>query len=270
MEAEISEVQGQVRRAGTKDDGPKRNLEHKGALKEYSGEKKSYRPWAKKVMAFCISKVDGFRKALLWAEKMQSPITDRDVQATGWEHIQAANSKLYDLLSLITTLDALAKVETTPGEAQGFEAWRRFARQYMPISRLTRIDRFNLIMHTEPCANMREVFSKIENWEQAWAKYEADNNVTFDIDLKLGALLKMLPAKEKAAVTLRYVENESKLTYEVLRFQVEHWLEALQQGPAPMDLSPLSPSDMQETQLEAALDLLRKGNGQAGARTGES
>ena len=117
VEAEISEVQGQVRRAGTRDDGPKWNLEHKGALKEYSGEKKSYHPWAKKVMAFCNTKVHGFRKALLWAERMRSPITDRDLQATGWEHIQAANSKLYDLLSLMTTLDALAKVETTPGGA---------------------------------------------------------------------------------------------------------------------------------------------------------
>ena len=44
--------------------------------------------------------------------------------------------------------DALSKVEMTPGEEQGFEAWRRLARQYEPTSCLTRIDRLNLITHT--------------------------------------------------------------------------------------------------------------------------
>ena len=183
----------------------------------------------------------------------------------------AANSKMYDLLSLITSAEALAKVEATPGEAQGFEAWRRLARQCMSTSRLTRIDRLNMITHVEPCQNMREVLGKIEQWEQNWSRYEVDNNVTLDIDLKLGALLKMLPAKEKAAISLRYIEDESKLTYDVLRRQVEHWLESLQQGPAPMDLSTLTPtllSEMSETQLEEALNVLRKGRGRDEAKRG--
>ena len=272
-EAGIADVQGQVRRGGGghHDDGPRWNLEHKGTLKEYSGDKKNYRPWAKKVMAFCNSKVDGFRKALIWAEKMQTPIGESDLQGTGWHAIMAANSKMYDLLSLITSAEALAKVEATPGEAQGFEAWRRLARQCMPTSRLTRIDRLNMITHVEPCQNMREVLGKIEQWEQNWSRYEVDNNVTLDIDLKLGALLKMLPAKEKAAISLRYIEDESKQTYQVLRRQVEHWLESLQQGPAPMDLSTLTPtllSEMSETQLEEALNVLRKGRGRDEAKRG--
>ena len=237
------------------------NLEHKGTLKDYAGDRKAYRPWAKKVAAFCNSKVDGFRKALLWAEKMQTPIVDNDLAATQWEHIVEANTKLFDLLSLIASGDALAKIETTPGESQGFEAWRRLARQFMPTSRLTRIDRLNNILHTEPCSNMREVLGKIESWEQQWSKYEGENNTTLDIDLKLGALLKMLPVKEKAAIQLRYVEDENKLTYDVLRRQVEHWLESLQQGPMPMDVSTLDPSKMNETELEEALDILRKGKG---------
>ena len=98
--AEITEAQSQIRRGGggggghRDDDGPRWNLEHKGTLKEYGGDKKAYRPWAKKVMAFCNSKVDGFRKALIWAEKMQSPISEQDLQGTGWPHIMHANSKL--------------------------------------------------------------------------------------------------------------------------------------------------------------------------------
>ena len=43
------------------------NLEHKGTLKEYSGDQKSYKTWARRFSAFCNSKVDGFRVALAWA-----------------------------------------------------------------------------------------------------------------------------------------------------------------------------------------------------------
>ena len=94
-------------------------------------------------------------------------ITDHDLQQTGWSEIHKANTSVYDLLSLVCSGDALRKVETTPGEAQGFEAWRRLARQYMPTSRLTRIDRLNQLTHIEPCGSMKEVLGKIETWEQA-------------------------------------------------------------------------------------------------------
>ena len=247
------------------------NLEHKGTVKEYGGDQKSYRQWAKRLSAFCNSKVDGFRVALVWAEKIQNPITDEDLRNTGWDQIHKANTKLFDLLSLVTNGDALRKVETTPGEAQGFEAWRRLARQYMPTSRLTRIDRLNALMHVEPCSSMKEVLGKIETWEQNWAKYEVDNGVTLDIDLKLGALLKMIPPKQEEAIKLRYIEDESKLTYPVLRRQVELWMEAIQQGPAPMDLSLLQPSNvanLSEEQLEQALDVLRNGKKGSGKDKG--
>ena len=109
---------------------------------------------------------------------------------------------------------------------------------------------------------MKEVLGKIESWEQSWAKYETDNSVTLDIHLKLGALLKMLPQKQEEAIKLRYIEDENKLTYPVLRRQVELWLEAVQQGPAPMDISSLDSGEvakMSEEQLEQALDILRNG-----------
>ena len=80
------------------------NLEHKGALKDFAGDRKAYKQWAKKVKAFCNSKQPGFRKALIWAEKLREPITDTDLQNTGWEHIAAANTRLYDLLITITSL----------------------------------------------------------------------------------------------------------------------------------------------------------------------
>ena len=226
LEKEIEEARALIGQGSNH--GPREhlcNLEHKGTLKEYAGDQKSYRSWAKRFSAFCNSKVDGFRTALVWAEKLQTAVTDDLLRQTGWSEIFKANVKLFDLLSLVTSGDALRKVETTAGEGQGFEAWRRLARQYMPTSRLTRIDRLNQLTHVEPCSSMKEVLGKIEAWEQAWAKYETDNSVTLDIDLKLGALLKMIPPKQEEAIKLRYVEDENKLTYPVLRRQVELWLE---------------------------------------------
>ena len=92
---------------------------------------------------------------------------------------------------------------------------------------------------------MKDMLSKVEVWEQAWSRYEADHEVTLDPDLKLGALMKMLPAKERDVVKLKYVENEAGLTYPVLRRQVEFWLESLQAaGPVPMDFSTLMATDV--------------------------
>ena len=50
---------------------------------------------------------------------------------------------------------------------------------------------------------MKEMLSKVEVWEQSWARFEADHEVTLDIDLKLGALMKMLPQKELDVVKLK-------------------------------------------------------------------
>ena len=137
-------------------------------MKEFNGDKKLYPPWTKKVQAFCNTKKSGFRRALLWAAKVKEPIAAQNLKDTQWEHIDEANTKLYDLLVQICTGEALTKIETTPGEEAGFEAWRRLARLCEPTSRLTRIDRLNMITHTTPCNNMKELLSKVEVWEQAW------------------------------------------------------------------------------------------------------
>ena len=264
MKDAIDDLQAQLRRTGGRDDSQQKywHLEHKGTLKVYDGSKKDYRAWSKQVMAFCNTKQPGFRKALKWAEQQQTQIGQQELMSTQWEHIESANQKLYDLLVQITADQALLKVETTPGEDQGFESWRRIARQYDPSSRLTKIDRLNAITMTQQSTSIKELLSKIESWEQKWTKYELDHNEQLNKDLKLGALMKMLPEAEKKAIKLKYVEDESSLTYEVLRRQVEYWLESANSGPAPMDIGSLQQQnikDMTEEQLEEALDVLRKG-----------
>ena len=274
LEQELADMKPHMRRGGGRDD-QKWNLDNKGTVKEYNGDIKMYKGWAKKFMAFCNGKQPGFRKALLWASQQQTPITDSDLQGTNWSHIGDANQKLYNLLITVTTDKALQKVEATVGEDPGFECWRRLARQYDPSSRFTKIDRLNAITQTTESSSTRDLLGKIEAWEQKWTKYEVDNSETLSQDLKLGALMKMLPVKEREVVRLKYVENEASLTYEVLRRQVEYWLESVTNGPAPMDLSSVQDNvnagTLSVEQLEEALDILRRGGkatGKGGNRQG--
>ena len=229
-ESDVTDVQGHVRRGGGPGDGGGQRFERdwdlqtKGDLKEFSGDKKEYRQWAQKVQAFCNTKRPGFRKALIWASRLKGPVKPADLLATQWEPVDAANTKLFDMLMQVCTREALVKVQTTPGDEQGFEAWRRIARMCEPSSRLTRIDRLNMITNTSQCSSMKDMLSKVEIWEQAWSRYETDHEVLLDMDLKLGALMKMLPPKEADVIKLKYVKDEAGLTYPVLRRQVEFWL----------------------------------------------
>ena len=87
FESDVSDVQGHVRRAGGSGDGTPRferewDLQTKGDVKEFNGDKKLYLPWAKKVQAFCNTKRVGFRKALLWAVKLKDPIGQAELDGT--------------------------------------------------------------------------------------------------------------------------------------------------------------------------------------------
>ena len=186
---------------------------------------------------------------------------------TNWEFVDEANVKLYDLLVIITKQDALLKVECTHGEEQGFEAWRRLAHQHDPKGALSEIDRLNALTVVTKGTNMRDVLKKVEHWEQQWAKYEVESGDTLSLKLKTGVLLKMLPPKEEREIKLRYVDRPGELSYEVLRRQVENWIDnALDgNGPAPMDVGNLETADAIEA-LEAQLLVLRERKGKGKER----
>ena len=115
--------------------------------------------------------------------------------------------------------------------------------------------------------NMRDVLKKVEHWEQQWAKYELESGDTLSLKLKTGVLLKMLPPKEEREIKLRYVDRPGELSYEVLRRQVENWIDnALDgNGPAPMDVGNLETADAIEA-LEAQLLVLRERKGKGKER----
>ena len=82
--------------------------------------------------------------------------------------------------------------------------------------------------------------------------------------------MKMIPKAQENEIKLRYVQNPNDLSYDVLRRQVEYWLESLADtGPIPMDLSLLNKKHakmMTETELEEALSVLRAKSGGRGPK----
>ena len=84
----------------------------------------NFKPWARKLKAYCNGKRDGFRKALEWAETQQSEIQSLAGMSPAWDHAEAANTKLYDFLLQLCGEDAQLRIEKPELEGRGFGAWR--------------------------------------------------------------------------------------------------------------------------------------------------
>ena len=59
----------------------------------------AFKPWARKLKAYCNAKRQGFRKALEWAESQTQEITD--LGPMQWDQAIAADAKLHDFLLML-------------------------------------------------------------------------------------------------------------------------------------------------------------------------
>ena len=150
------------------------NLENKGGqLKIFNGEEKAkFRTWVKKLKAFCNGKCQGFRKMLRQVEIRKKPIEYEDLinMEMEWQHTWSANAELYDLLVGITESEALSKVEGTPGEENGFEAFRRLTQYYDPLNQLNEVDRIAQ-MTCLKVKSMKHIAKAIEDFERRWTTH---------------------------------------------------------------------------------------------------
>ena len=58
-----------------------------------------FRPWAKRVMAFCDGQYPGFRKVMKWCQEQDKPITEALVDTIQWDPVSEANSHLFFVCS---------------------------------------------------------------------------------------------------------------------------------------------------------------------------
>ena len=199
----------------------------------------AFKPWTKRLKAFCNAKVPGFRQALEAAEKSDVEINDAAIARLGWEPAIPADKKLFDLLGLICTGEALTIVERHPDH--GFEAFRQLNKRFNPIGETYSFDKLTALMHQPRCKNMAELPGAVEKWEDDVRRYEDRSNEMFPESMKMPILMQMVPAKDLEQVLYRFRMNPEKdyanFSRQLVEFGTQRRYEAMRgSGAVPMDL----------------------------------
>ena len=201
-----------------------------------------FRPWGKRMKAFCNAKKRGFREALDMAEKSTTEITAQVVAAWNWQGADEANSKLFDLLITVCDGEAQQIVEKNPG--QGFEAWRQLAQRFNPIGETYTFDKMNSLMHQPRCKTMAELPGAIDKWEQSVKQYEERSSELFPEVMKMPVLMQMVPAKNLEQILYKYRmgsdKNYQKFSQNLVEFSIESRYEARRAGGNDMDVDALA------------------------------
>ena len=156
-----------------------------------------FKAWAKKVKAFTNAKFDGYRKALEASETMpKDQVVDASVIGSWrWDAAVKADSKLHDMLMLVTAGEAQGIVETVPG--RGFEAWRLLNLRYNSVGEMYTYDKMNSIMHQTAAKSISQMPAAIAKFEKDLKVFHERTGEAFPEVLKLPILIQMIPSSWK-------------------------------------------------------------------------
>jgi len=133
----------------------------------FSGARtENFKAWAKKIKAYTNNKLPGYRQALEATEKLgkDKPV-DGGVKASwSWDDVDEADSRLHEMLLLITSGEAIGIVESVPN--RGFEAWRLLSVRYNSVGEMSTFDKMNAIMKQNPAKNISELPASIAKFER--------------------------------------------------------------------------------------------------------
>ena len=170
---------------------------------KYKGRRaEAFKPWARKLKAYCNAKRGGFRKALEWAEKQQQEITD--LSGCPWPDAQLADSKLHDFLLMTLEEDAQVLVETPELECRGFEAWRMLCLRYDPQGGQYELDAMMALMNLTAVKDIVALPGAISRFERDIKLYESRSGRAFPEEFKVPTFLKLLPASHAREFKLKF------------------------------------------------------------------
>ena len=187
------------------------------------GHSEHFKPFAKRMRAYCNAQCNGFRKIMEWAEAEQFRVDEDVINTTKWEHGVEANHKLYDFLTMVTAGDALGIVESY--KDQGFEAWRQLCRRYTPRGGRHELARMSLLLRPKQCKDLSEVPAAVDVFERSIKAYEERGGSKFPEEFKTPLLLQMLPDKHQEELELKYAMGEkhySKLLNKIMDLSIEY------------------------------------------------
>ena len=201
----------------------------------------AFKPWARKLKAYCNAKRQGFRKALEWAENQQQEITD--LSGMAWDHAIAADAKLHDFLLMVLQEDAQILVDTPALETRGFEAWRLLVKRYAPSGGQYELDAMMALMSLTAVRDVAALPGAISKFERDLALYERRSGRAFPEEFKIPAFLKLLPKGYERDLKQKFAEGLTdyrKLTEQILTYSQHIRFEgAFGRGDNDMDIGSL-------------------------------
>ena len=212
----------------------------------YSGKRSdNFKVWAKRVKAYTNAKLPGYRKVLDEIEKLgkDTPVDQHILNSWNWSEGVAADSKLHDLLLIITSEEALGVVESVEG--RGFEAWRLLNLRFNSVGELYTYDKMNSIMKRTPVKHISEMPAAIAKFEKELKVFREKSGTEFPQMLKLPILMQMIPANWKKEFETQFRNPMVEKTYESLSGQLigigteERYLETRRSGD-DMDVDALA------------------------------
>ena len=226
----------------------------------FSGDRsENFKQWVKKVKAYCNARLAGYRRALEATEKLTK---DQVVDAAlftqwDWKDVVEADSKLHDLLLIVTGGEANGIVETVPG--RGFEAWRLLNNRYNAVGELYTFDKMNAIMKQSPAKNISEIPAAIARFEKDLKIFRERTETEFPEVLKLPILMQMIPVNWKKEFDTRFRDPGYVKSYESLAGQLisigneERYMSSRHRGD-DMDVDQLTPEQQKiSDNLEARM-----------------
>ena len=149
---------------------------------EFHGKREeSWKLWSRSFKTYCNVRKEGFRKALEWAEAFQGQvISEATIDQMNWPIARAADSKLYDSLTLQCKGDALVLIEHYDG--LGFEAWRQLTRRYMPSGGQYELDMMARLMNPQKAARIADLPAAILRFERDLQTYQTRTGRAFPVE----------------------------------------------------------------------------------------
>ena len=224
-------------------------------------QSEAFKPWARKVKAFCNAKKAGFRRALEWAETQQTEI--QDLTGASWEHADVANEKLHDFLLQLCGDEAQILVDTPALAGRGFEAWRLLTQRYSPCGGQYELDAMIALMQRKPVSNAVQIPGAISKLERDIALYGQRTGKSFPEDWKVPVLLQLLPKAQAEQLKIRYAEgltNYRTIVENLMTFsQTMRFDGAYGRGDNDMDIGMVDWEDLTVAQTNAYWEAFQRG-----------
>ena len=169
----------------------------------FKGEEGKFQSWASKTAFYFNGVYPGGKSILQYCEQQADPIDPNDLSLQFPGHVPVLaemNEGLYTLLGCNTEDDAQTIILNAP-EGDGFECWRRLSRRY-DLRTVARNRAMLAEIMKAGEVKVSELLSSIENLEKKITVYEQRKKAVLDDELKIGAILNMVPKSIRDHVDL--------------------------------------------------------------------